>query len=117
EHIYVALINTEKKVTNKIKFNLGNMNIDYYPMFEFQIQSSLFSAGIDIITVEKFKDAVSGLNYYQSVIFLDEVFSDITSVDYQHFIITSDNLEKLRQTKSVQTYLDFFKRHYLEGKK
>ncbi len=116
EHLYVVLVNSEKKATNKLKFNLGNMNIDYYPMFEFQIASSLFSAGIDIITVEKFTSAVSALNYYHSVIYLDEVFPDITSLDYNHFVITRENLEKLRQTKAIQAYIEFFRDTYLKGK-
>ncbi len=113
-HYYGTLVYTKKANTNRIKFNISNMNIDYYPMFEFTVPSEFFSAESDLITVRSFKDSHTAMNYYHSVIFVDEVYSGLTNLDYIHFVISEANFKKLAETKSINTYMDFFKAQYLK---
>jgi tetratricopeptide (TPR) repeat protein len=113
-HYYGTLIYTKRANTNRIKFNISNMNIDYYPMFEFAVPSEFFSAESDLISVRSFKDSHTAMNYYHSVIFVDEVYSGLTNLDFIHFAISVDNYKKLMETKSINTYMDFFKSVYLK---
>lgn len=113
-HYYAALIYTKKANTNRIKYNFSDMNIDYFPMFEFTVTSEFFSSEADLITIKTYKDHHTALNYYHSVIFIDEVFAGLTNLDYTHFVISEDNYKKLIESKSISRYLDFFKSSYLK---
>lgn len=115
KHYYAAIIFTKRANTNRIKFNISNMNIDYYYMFEFNVDSEFFTTETDLITVKDYKDGHTAMNYYHSVIFVDEVFSDLTHSDYIQFVISEDNYRKLMETKSINTYFDFFKSSYLKN--
>ena len=114
KHFYGTLVYNKRTNTNRLKFNVSNMNIDYYPMFEFEVTSELFSADTDIITVRSFKDGHTSMNYYYSIIFVDEVYAGLTKLDYRQFVITEDNFKKLMDTKAIITYFEFFKENYMK---
>lgn len=111
-HMYVTIVNSANSNANRIKFNLSNLNIDYYPMFEFTVASEIFSVEKELIKISPFKDSHTAMNYYYSIIFLDEVYADITNLEYEQFVISTDNYKKLSDTKAINTYLNFFKTNY-----
>jgi len=112
KHYYATLVYNQRTNANRLKFNLSNMNIDYFPMFEFEVVSELFSADINLISVRDFKDGHTAMNYYYSIIYVDEVYAGLTKLDYRQFVITEDNFKKLMETKAIITYFEFFEENY-----
>lgn len=113
-HYYVSIVDTRKASANKIKFNLSNFNIDYYSILNFNVDSYVYSANYQIITVKPFTAWYNAMNYFESVQYVNEVYEGISKKNYLHFVITADNYKKMLETKTAKQYLNFFKENYIE---
>jgi tetratricopeptide (TPR) repeat protein len=113
-HYYVAIVDTREASANKVAFDLGNFNIDYYSMLTFDVQSAVYSANYQIVTVSPFTAWYNAMNYYESIDYINEVYQGISDDHYIDFAISKANFQKLMETKATAQYLKFFKKNYIE---
>lgn len=113
-HFYVSIVDTRKASANKVKFNIGNFNIDYYSILTFEVKSVVYSADYQMVTVEPFTAWYNAMNYYESVDYINEVFEEIADDNYVDFVISAENFKKLFETKATAQYLKFFEENYLK---
>lgn len=113
-HFYMAIIDTRKASANKIKFNLGNFNIDYYSMLTFTVKSMVYTADYQIVVVEPFTAWYNAMNYFESIDYINEVYEEIADENYVDFVISEENFKKLFETKATAQYLKFFNENYVK---
>ncbi|MDA3867159.1 MAG: hypothetical protein PF489_10505 [Salinivirgaceae bacterium] len=113
-HYYVAIIDTRETSANKVAFDLGNFNIDYYSMLTFNVKSAVYSANYQIVMVSPFTAWYNAMNYYESIEYINEVYQGISDDHYIDFAISKANFTKLMETKATAQYLKFFMKNYIE---
>lgn len=93
---------------------IAKHNHQYYP--KRKLKTSTVAINLEEKTifyyVPNFKNKADALHYYNS---MSRHKSDIIDQDNAayYFIISKKNLNQVLRTKSLKTYKDFFKQHYL----
>ncbi|MCK4664652.1 MAG: hypothetical protein KAT68_17415 [Bacteroidales bacterium] len=113
-HYYVIVVESKKTDANRIKFNVSNFNIDNFGMVDFKVSSVILNDALELITVKDFKSKNQGMNYYESIVEVSDIFKDTEETDYRHFIISVDNYAKFFRSKNVTQYIKFFNKKYIK---
>jgi hypothetical protein len=64
-----------------------------------------------LLTVKSLKTKTDGLNYMNSIN-SNFILADLKPGNYEHFLISEDNLNKLLKLPDVERYLEFYKKNY-----
>ena len=114
KHLLGIAINKTANI-NQLKFNLINFNLDFFIQESYDIENKSLNEFIEIISVKNFKNAQKAKEYYNQFKMEEKtIFTDIEAADFQYFIISQENLDKLLEEKSVGDYLIFFRNNYLD---
>ncbi|MGC9375174.1 MAG: tetratricopeptide repeat protein [Bacteroidales bacterium] len=114
KHLLGIVINKTANI-NQLKFNLINFNLDFFIQESYDIENKSLNEFIEIISVKNFKNAQKAKEYYNQLKMEEKtIFTDIEAADFQYFIISQENLDKLLEEKSVGDYLIFFRNNYLD---
>lgn len=114
KHLLGIAINKTANI-NQLKFNLINFNLDFFIQESYDIENKSLNEFIEIISVKDFKNAQKAKEYYNQFKMEEKtIFKDIETADFQYFIISQENLDKLLEEKSVGDYLIFFRNNYLD---
>lgn len=113
KHYYVVVVESEKANANTIMFRISNFNIDYYSMLDFNVSPVVLTADFQLVTVKDFNNKQQALNYYESIIEVNEVFEGVDEATFRHFVISVDNFKTLFADKRVAPYLKYFNENYL----
>jgi tetratricopeptide (TPR) repeat protein len=114
KHYYVVVVESEKTSANSIMFKISNFNIDYFSMLDFKVSPVVLTADFQLITVKDFKNKQQALNYYESIVNVNEVFENVEESTYRHFVISIENFKTFFSNKRVGSYMKFFKENYIE---
>jgi len=77
------------------------------------VVSKEFNQFFNLVEVKEFENESKARDYAIRIKAESEiVFKDVKSEDYQYFIITPDNIEKLNEEKVIRDYLLFYQKHY-----
>lgn len=68
----------------------------------------------DCLVVSGFNNREEAMRYFNTAIHNRKLFKPLRNTDYRNFIISDSNLEILREKKIMESYLQFFKKYYLE---
>jgi len=112
KHYYVVVVESEKTSANSIMFKISNFNIDYFSVLDFNVSSVISTADFQLITVKDFKNKQQALNYYESILNVNEVFDGVDESTFRHFVISIDNFKTFFSDKRVGPYLKFFNENY-----
>lgn len=77
------------------------------------VNNQKFDEEHDYMVVTGFKDKEEAMRYFNTVLSNRKLFKSLRSVNYTNFIITEVNLQTLLEKKTVENYLEFFKKYYL----
>lgn len=113
-HFYISVLNNDAVDVNRLKFDMANYNFDNYSMIDFNISAVMLTDKEQMITIKSFESLEQGLNYYKAIITGKQVYKNISPANYRHFIISSDNYAVFYKDKAVDTYLKYFRKHYLQ---
>jgi len=111
-HYYIVATVNSKLDDNKVKFSLIDFNDEYFDFLNFDVANQRLNDDYSIVQVSKFKNAKMAQNYIESVIVAGEVFDEVTSDSYRHYIISKSNYEKLLNDKNIDRYKKFFELNY-----
>ena len=112
-HFYVVAVKSNKKNINRLKFNISNFNMDFFSMNNFNVSSVVVDDNLQLITIKSMENFTKANDYFETIAVNPNVFSEINSSEYQHFIITSDNFASLFADKDVDRYMKFFTDNYI----
>jgi len=114
KHLLGIAINKTANI-NQLKFNLINFNLDFFIQKNYDVENKSLNEFIEIILVKDFKNAEKAQEYYNQFKMEEKtIFTDIEAADFQYFIISQENLDKLIEEQSVGDYLIFFRNNYLD---
>ena len=112
EHVFAIVIANESDI-NQVKFNIINFNLDFFIQQNYVVESKEFNEFSSIITVSKFKNVREGKEFIrQFQLQKESIFENIENPEYQFFIISKSNLERLNQEKMIRDYLLYYRKNY-----
>ena len=109
---YIAVIIDKALDENIVAFEIILFNADYYLDKDYMTNSESFDNKHNIIwiqTIDSKKDADA---YYKELLLKSGLLKKLENSEFVHFIISPENLAKLKQSKNVAEYINFFKANY-----
>jgi len=97
---------------NRLKFDLGNYNIDHYTKVDFDIETQNLNNNTSLLLIRSLNDKEQGLIYFRSIIKRRSVFEALKNVKYNNFIVSSTNFREITADKDYAQYLKFFVKNY-----
>jgi hypothetical protein len=111
---YYFVVNVNSGTTNlaSSRFGIGQFNRTHYQGSE--IRHQLKDAGPDnqLIYVGRFNNLASVKAYSRAIIPLMPQIMTVPANKYMFFIITQENLDKLADKKTLDSYIDFYQKNY-----
>ncbi len=111
EHLFAFVVSKDVNI-NQLMFNIINFNIDNYDDLNLKVKSSQLNPAQDIVMVESFSNKRESLDYYNRIALNNAVYKDIEREGVQPMVISSANLNVLKEDKSAERYLRFFNEYY-----
>ena len=112
---FVGIVISKSGDINQLKFNIINFNLDFFIQESYDIENKSLNDFVEIITIKDFQNAQEAEDYYNQLSAQENIiFKDVKTTDYQIFIISQKNLNKLLEEKSVSDYLIFFRNNYTD---
>lgn len=108
---YIIVIENDQETINKIKFKLSNFNVEKFPAMDLKVETKFLFDTKMLLTVKSLKTKTDGLNYMNSIN-SNFILADLKPGNYEHFLISEDNLNKLLKLPDVGRYLEFYKKNY-----
>ncbi len=111
--IILAWLVSSNEDVNQLVFDIINFNLDNYNKVKFEVQNADFSKEWKLVTIHKFNDRESALDYYNNFCPSPVINKNLKNKQAYCFVITSDNLKILQDDKNVETYQRFFEKYFL----
>lgn len=113
EHFIMAIAPDNPKVVDPFKLRLGNFNNTYYSDKVFDVSSSLFGTGKQLVILKSFSNARDAIAYYENLVADPEVFKgDVKKEQIDIFPILADNLPFFYKSKNLEGYRTFYQENY-----
>ncbi len=90
---------------NQNNFRLWNLALQLKETENYQL---LIIKGIPTLT--------ESMSYFRKVVTTRSLFASLGRATYRNFLITDENLQKLREQNKVDDYIDFFRSNYIQRK-
>jgi len=97
---------------NRLKFDIGNYNIDHYTRMDFDIETENLDGTTALLVIRSLNNKEQSLIYFRSIIRKSEVFKTLENFDYINFVASSTNYREVLSDKSLTDYLSFFVKNY-----
>jgi hypothetical protein len=112
---FYMLIVKEKSVNlNALKVKISDFNKKYYRLEKLTINSILLDRNRYMITVGNFGNMEYAMGYFNTISKDEYVFSSLTPIDYQNFVISTENYPVFYKNKDTGQYSKFFEKNYLK---
>lgn len=109
---FAITTNKEGDALNKIKYILTTFNVAKFPKEDLKTKVEDLGKDKKIITVEFLVYDAESVKTYISALTSSGKLKNISKSDYQQFIISSKNLQKLKKLPIIDKYLKFYKANY-----
>lgn len=98
--------------SNEFKIKVSNFNGKYYSINNLQINSAMFNSDKQYVCIRQFGKNQEAMDYMNTLMSSEEVFDENSSYEYQLFIISPANFNKLVVNKELDAYINFFDENY-----
>lgn len=112
-HYYMVSANTKNVDTKQLRFEISNFNIFTFNITTFRVLYYMIDEDEELVFVRSFKSEQQAANYMNLIENNQNVFGDLNPEDYEQFIISESNYDKLKKAKDVDEYLEFYRNNYL----
>ena len=112
-HFYVLVVDSKKINVNSLKIRISDFNSQYFKLAELSISNIFLNETQQIITINKFSDKSTALDYYSLISTNSYVFAGTNQEDYYSFVISDNNYPLFYKKKDREEYLSFFQKNYL----
>lgn len=116
KHNFVVLLPQNKGSMLVMKNSISSYNQNNYRMEGLKSRNTILKADTHMVAVQSFNDAQRGLTYLNNFNNNESELKFINDNQFPRFIISYNNYAIFYQRKDVAEYMEFFQKHYLEGK-
>ncbi|MDR2650829.1 MAG: hypothetical protein LBC68_00735 [Prevotellaceae bacterium] len=109
---YIAALVDKSLDVNLISFDIMLFNADNYLDSNYETATEAFNDKYQLILVKTLPDKKTASAYYSDMLAKSGFTAKLKDSEYLHFIISPENLQKLKQSKNVAEYMQFFKSNY-----
>ena len=109
---YVAFTLPVGKNTNQMVFNIITFNVEYYAQIELDVKKEPLNNSFTICVVRKFDNAKDAITYKKRLMGYADLWRDVDREGIAGFVISPDNLSKLKETGEVNKYIAFERDNY-----
>lgn len=113
-HFFVIVANRDSVNISALKVRLSDFDKDYFSLRKLNINSILLDQKRYLVTVGNFANATDVMKYYNTILDDVYVFGNIRRINYQLFVVSSNNYPVLFNNKNTVQYLKFFEKYYIE---
>jgi hypothetical protein len=114
KQIFALVVTGQKVNINALKIRISDFNIKYYNLDNLSITNILLDKTTHFIMVGNFPTIQKSMNYYNSIMESDYVFSNLEGDRIEGFVIAQENYPILYKDKDLDKYMAFFRLNYLE---
>ncbi|MCF6365143.1 MAG: tetratricopeptide repeat protein [Bacteroidales bacterium] len=108
---FYTVVTENSKTADKIKYLLTTFNAVTFPKGKFKIILENLGENNKAIIIKPFKNELAASEYKNKLI-AEGKYNDIPFSDYEHFIISQTNLQKLKKLPIIEKYMKFYKENY-----
>lgn len=117
-HYVILLVNTNAQPVQTVKQNLSTFNQTYFSLQKFNINSFYIEKTQQMVTIAKFKNAESCMEYYNILVKNENFSSDIANKNIVVYPISATNYTTFYNNKDGRpAYDEFAKKNYFKEKK
>jgi len=116
EHIFVVMVPNLSMAVQDAKMAISNYNINALGPGKLKISAVIFNGQKQMISVKSFKNKEEGLIYIDNISKYPDFISNVSDLNYEQFLISTQNYAFFYQQKNLQEYLSFYDDHYLNRK-
>ena len=109
---YIAIIIDKTLDENMVAFEIILFNADNYLDKNYETNSEAFDNKHNIIWVKTIENKKDASAYYQQLLKQSGLLKKLEGSEFVHFVISPENLQKLKQSKNIAEYVKFFKANY-----
>jgi tetratricopeptide (TPR) repeat protein len=112
-HFIIAVVPDAPKIADAFKTNMGNFNSIFYGDKKFDLSSSLFTAGKQLVVLKTFDNAKEAVSYYENLVADPDVFKgDVKKEQIEVYPISAENFPFFYKSKNVEGYKQFYQDNY-----
>ena len=112
-HFLMLLVDGTRTNINALKIRLSDFNSKYFRTGQLKINSIIFRAEVQMVTIGNFENSEKVMTYYESIDQNPYVTSQFEDTNYEMMAITVDNYPIFYREKDVDAYKSFFENNYL----
>lgn len=114
-HYLILLVKTSNLSVQTVKQNLNAFNKSFFSLQRFNITSFYINNTQQMVTVSKFANSETAMDYYDILVKNENFAADIANGNIEPFAISATNYTTFyNKTEERNMYNDFFKKNYLE---
>ena len=115
-HVFALIVPQTGVDKNAVIAAINQYNAARFAAQKLKISETGFGTNQLIIKVEGLADDNVALDYLKKIINEPTIFDQLQNADYRNFIISEDNLKIFLNQKDIASYMEFYKRFYLNRK-
>jgi tetratricopeptide (TPR) repeat protein len=113
-HFFVLVVDHNKTNVDATRIRISDYNTRNYKLDNLSVNTVLIDDNNQMISVSNFAGITKAMAYYNAINESDYVFSPQLRRDSQFFVISSDNYPVFYRDKAIDTYMEFFRKHYFQ---
>lgn len=117
-HYVILLVTTAKLPVQTVKQNLATFNKTYFSLQRFNVNSFYINNTQQMVTIAKFNNAETALEYYNILVKNETFTQDIAIQNIIPYVISSTNYTTYYNNQEGRSFYDaFFQENYLKNNK
>ena len=116
-HYVTLIVDVHKRNVMTLKTDISNFDREFYSLQKFTINSFYITQDKQIVTVSRFENKETAMDYYHAISRNDKFTGDIQSGTITVYVMSAANYSNYYKKKEIRSqYDDFFNENYLNKK-
>ena len=116
-HYVTLIVDVHKRNVMTLKTDISNFDREFYSLQKFTINSFYITQDKQIVTVSRFENKETAMDYYHAISRNDKFSGDIQSGTITVYVMSAANYSNYYKKKEIRSqYDDFFNENYLNKK-
>ncbi len=112
---FVLAIQDKKLSTRQILNDFSKFNQNNFRLWGLALQLKE-TDNYRLLVIKGIPTLNESMSYFRKVLTTRSLFASLEQTSYRNFLVTDENLEKIREQNKVDDYIDFFRSYYINRK-
>jgi len=112
---FVIAIQDKKLSTRQILNDFSKFNQNNFRLWGLALQLKE-TENYRLLVIKGIPTLNESMSYFRKVVTTRSLFEPLGQTTYRNFLVTDENLKKIREQNKVDDYLDFFRSNYIQRK-